>query len=333
MFTDANLLRGTYYYTVQTINAVGTGISSLEVNAFAVRELCVANVNTNTVSVLPSSVNMSVTPLRSLANGISGPYAVASDTVHDEIFVANMSGNAVNVYPRTGSSTTASTRSLSGLNGPAALVVDTANDELWVANSNTPSVAVYDRTMLTLKRTIIGSMTQLSSPGGIALDLAHGEIIVLNSGNNSVVPFARTDANNVGPLRVPVIGGSNTKISSASGIAYDATHDQVVVASAGNSSVTSYLRTATGNAYPTWWLQGSSTGLAGPVGVVLDPLASASGELLVINGNGGGSSSVTAYSTVHICGTSPCTTPADDPPSRVINSTSLSGSQAGALCN
>jgi hypothetical protein len=333
-FTDANLLRGTYYYEVQTINGVGAGASSLEVNAFASRELCVSNFNTNTISVLPAQVNTSVSPLRSLANTVSTPYAAVGDTVNNEIYVANFVANSVTVYPRTGTSTTAPTRSITtGLNRPAALAIDTTNNELWVVNSSTPSLAVYDRSALTLKRTITGNMTALSGPQGIALDLGHDEVFAVNFTTNSVVIYNRTDANNVAPKRTP-ISGTHAQISSSSAIAYDAAHDAILVASSAGS-VTSYPRTTTaGNmTYPTWWLAGGSTGLAGPTGLVVDPLAGAGGEILVINGNGGGSSTVTAYPAVHTCGTSPCTTSTDDAPTRTINSASLNGSQGGSLCN
>lgn len=332
MFTDANLLRGTYYYTVQTRNAVGTGVSSLEVNAFASRELCVANYNTNSVSVINAAANTTVTPLRSLGTSVSTPFAVAADTVHDQIFVANFIAGTVTVYPRTGTSTTAATNTLSSLGRPAALLIDTTNDELWVANSSANSVAAYDRSALTVKRTIVGAATLLNQPEGLGFDLTDGEIIVANAGNDTVLAFARTGTGNVAPLRTP-LHGANTQLNSSQGVVYDAAHDQIIVANAGNNAVTAYPRTATGNAYPTWWLAGGSTSLSGPVGLALDPLAGSAEEILVVNDSGGATDSITTYSAVHTCSTTPCTTPTDDSPSRVINSSSLNGSQGAALCN
>jgi hypothetical protein len=118
----------------------------------------------------------SATPLRTIqgANtGISEPFGVHVDPVHDEIFVTNgVSPNPVNVavHSRTADGNVSPLRTISGTNtqlsAPEGVFVDTINDEVVVANAGSQSVRTYPRTAngnVAPTRTLQGVNTLLSA--------------------------------------------------------------------------------------------------------------------------------------------------------------------------
>ncbi len=119
--------------------------------------------------------------------GLTGPWGIALDLVHDEIFVANRGSNIVSVFARTAGG------------APGSLDVN--------------AVA---------KRNIAGGNTKLASPQGVAVDPLHGIIAVANGGgggSSSVTLYRRAETSlpfsNVPPFQ------TLTGFTNAVGVAFD----------------------------------------------------------------------------------------------------------------
>jgi hypothetical protein len=169
---------------------------------------------------------------------LSGLLGVLSAEAQDELFVANIVGDAVTVYSRTASGNTAPLRTLSGgatgLSAPRSLALDLTNNELVVANDDTDSVTVYSRTAsgnTAPLRTLSGGATGLHGPVALALDLTNDELFVVNSGSASVTVYSRTASGNTAPLRTLIEGASG--LSAPRGLALDLTNDELVVTNPG----------------------------------------------------------------------------------------------------
>ena len=126
--------------------------------AWGQEELFVSNLN-NSITVYSRTASGDTAPIRTLsgaATGLSGPQALAVDTVNNELAVVNEGPfpfffplSSITVYTRTVSGNTAPIRTLSGsataLASPFGVVVDTVNNELVVANLS-DGITVYTRT-------------------------------------------------------------------------------------------------------------------------------------------------------------------------------------------
>ncbi len=200
-------------------------------------------------------------------------YALAVDTVNNEVAVTMQRGPAVVVYDRVAVGVI---RTLKGpattLADPHGVAVDTVNNELIVANEGhvlgaapqTPSITVFTRLAAgdtAPLRTIQGPLTGLTAPKNISLDTANNQIAVANGfPANSIAVYSRTATGNVAPLRT--IQGSLTGLSNPSGVFIDAVNNELFVANWGNHSLTVYSRTATGNVVPLRTLTNAPTGSA-----------------------------------------------------------------------
>ena len=224
----------------------------------------------------------------------------------DELFVANAGTSTITVYRRTASGNIAPTRTLAGpatgLRNPGGLVVDTVNNELVVLNGGDgvqdfgpPSVTVYPRTAsgnVAPIRTLAGAATGLNRAGPLVVDTVNNELMVTN--NDSVLVYPRTASGNIAPIRT--LAGPATGLNSPGGLVVDTVNNELVVVNfgndvnTGNSSVTVYPRTASGNIAPTRTLAGPATGLRFPLGLVVDTV---NNELVVANA--ATPSSVTVY--------------------------------------
>jgi len=162
------------------------------------------------------------------------------------------------------------------------VAMDEVNNELLVVNRGIPnSVTVYPRTAygnFAPLRTISGVNTTLFDPRGMAIDVVNNELAVVNYAGTSVTIFARAATGNATPLRT--ITGGSTNLSLPTGIALDAVNNQWVVANSFNA-ISSYARTANGDAVPQQFIFGSNTGFDnGPIGVTVDTVHN---ELAVTN--------------------------------------------------
>jgi hypothetical protein len=108
----------------------------------------------------------------------------------------------------------------------------------------------------------------LADPSGLSLDVVNNEVAVVNRAGASVRVFARTATGNVAPLRSLI--GQATVLSNPTDLAFDAVHNELVVANNGGS-LTVYARTANGNTAPLRSISGVATGFNnGPIGVAVD---------------------------------------------------------------
>lgn len=94
-----------------------------------------------------------VAPLRVIQGPktqMNWPTAIAVDSEHGELFVANDTGHSVTVYSADASGNVAPIRVLKGPKGliknPTGVAYDAKHDELWVANFGNHSATVYKRT-------------------------------------------------------------------------------------------------------------------------------------------------------------------------------------------
>jgi len=215
------------------------------------------------------------------STGLLRPTGVAVDEVNGEIYVANDWGNSISVYDVLASNDAAPKRTIQSayLVAPVGLAIDLRHDELLVAGYGYPFVATFERSAsgnVTPKRLISGSGLNLAQ--GIALDLINDEILVANSAfqtpnAGAILAFRRTDSGDVLPIRK--IEGSATRLCNPMSVAYDLVANELVVANSNfgfgscAQSVTTYNRTATGNAAPKRVLAGALTGLSYPISAAI----------------------------------------------------------------
>ena len=234
-------------------------------------ELIVSNV-AGSVTVYTRLALGDAAPLRTISGagtGLNTPGGLALDLAHNEIFVTNRGSSAqsITVYSRTASGNVAPVRTIAGpdtgLNSPGGVTLDPANDEIYVTSPVLDSVQVFARTAsgnVAPKRTLAGAATNLQTPWLAVPDSAHNELYVTNSDGNSVTVYPRTASGNTAPSRT--IAGANTLMDSPRGLVLNAVTNELVIANFGtiaNGSVTTFARTASGNATPLRTLSGDAT--------------------------------------------------------------------------
>jgi len=162
--------------------------------------------------------------------------AVCVDATADRLFVADTSGNTINVYDAasTLNGVVTPTRQISGaatgLGHPASLQID-GSGRLIVSNTSTASITVYNAASATgnvaPSASISGSNTGLVTPNQIAFDpTGSGTLYVADPGAGKIAIFGSfsTATGNIAPTRT--ISGASTTLSTTgvnSGVAVDAT--------------------------------------------------------------------------------------------------------------
>ena len=249
-------------------------------------ELIVANTIADSVAVYDLATGARKRTISGPATGLSRPTGVAVDEVNGEVYVANDFGNSVTVYDILASNDTPPKRTIRSpyLIAPVGLAIDLMHDEIVVAGYGYSNVATFERLAngdTTPKRLIIGVGLEL--PQGIALDLVNDEILVANSAYQtpnagSILAFRRTDSGIVPPLRR--LEGSATQLCNPMSVAVDRATNELVVANANfglgscSQSVTTYTRTATGNAAPKRVLAGAFAALYHPISAAITSASS-----------------------------------------------------------
>jgi len=186
------------------------------------------------------------------------------------IFVANESGNSVDVYPVGEFGNVRSLVVDPNLNGPRGIARDAAG-RVYVANSGSDEITVYAPNTvgrLTLIATIFGTKTGLKSPDGVALD-ANGNIYVSNerdggqpSNGGSVTVYPRLSNGDIRPSAI--IRGDKTGLTQPEGIALDKSGNIYVVNSGYNvrGSLTIFKAGSKGNVAPSTTLDGVGSAIA-----------------------------------------------------------------------
>jgi DNA-binding beta-propeller fold protein YncE len=247
------------------------------------------------ITVYPADAQGNVAPVRVIQGPntrLNWPTAVAVDSEHGEIYVANAVGDTINVFAATAQGNAAPIRVLKGaqtlLKNPTGVSVDIANDEVWVANFGNHMATVYRRTaagdaapLRVIRSAPLNEPASLfSNPFGVAYDTRREEIIAPNCvGHPRIATFARTADKNAPPMRT--IEGQKTLLNrTVHSVGYDAIHDEIVVNSNSGQAILTFRGGANGDEAPIRIVQGPKTQLRDPEKIALDPV---NNEIIVFN--------------------------------------------------
>ena len=179
------------------------------------------------------SLQINVSPVRTIADPNPVFRAVVIDAEHGEVFMANdkeSSGTSILVYPTDFQPT--------------------------------------DRIMEP-KRRIAGPKADVGMVCGLALSPQHGELFAV-SGETGTVNVYPMDANgNVGPARL--LTGIIPR--SSAGVYLDAARDELFITTQHANRISVYRREFTPNEEPLRYIQGPDTGLADPHGIFVDSVS------------------------------------------------------------
>lgn len=253
---------------LRTISGSATGLSAPQAVSFddVHDEVLVANYGPPaSITTYAATASGNVAPLRTLSLPV-GPSDLFVDTVNDELYVVYGHAN-VDVFSRSAIGGASPIRKIAGastqLGGATSVSVDAVNNEIFVANTASQSVAVFPRSAngnVAPIRILQGTNTTLCVPASIFVDTIHDELFVGAPGNASIpcdtvlASYQRTASSNIAPIRS--IPGTPRPYPAA--LAADTVRDEIVVANAGLSSITSYARTANGSTPPAHLLSGTS---------------------------------------------------------------------------
>jgi sugar lactone lactonase YvrE len=205
--------------------------------------VAVGSAQSHTVSLFPPTANGTVTPvLLTLPSGSIAPFAVAFDAAGD-LFV--------------------------GVVAPGSVVE-------YAPGATAASAPI---------RTIVGGATELSEPNGVGVDGA-GNIYVSNAGSAAITVYAPGANGDVAPIRA--IAGGATDIGVSTNFLQSLTVDTAgtiyaaVATDLRLGGVLVFAAGASGNVAPATTLNGTATGLDGPIAIALD----ANRNLYAINSNG-----------------------------------------------
>ncbi|HSJ41625.1 MAG TPA: hypothetical protein VK955_11285, partial [Xanthobacteraceae bacterium] len=218
------------------------------------------------------------------------------EPVENVVYAADFYGQAIRVYPSAASGNAAALRTLNPpqLGQPIQVAISIAHDELIAVTSNgvetylrsASGSAAYPQRTLPLSITSDGSRTRLTNPGGIILRPSSDEIAVPDYGSAAgsyfgvVLFFPRVLTGNSAPSRT--LEGPQTLLGiGAFGIAYDKTHDEILVLSQDSSQypyvyrISTFAGSASGNTAPLRSISGANTLLGNIHAVSYDASAEA----------------------------------------------------------
>jgi hypothetical protein len=192
----------------------------------------------------------------------------------NEIFVADVFANAIDVFPLTASGNVAPIRRIVGsatqLNGPNAVAV--VGEELYVVQQEAP-ILVFPLRATGDRAPIRTYLPESSLNQCAAID--NGDLYVTHIGGGiSVFPVVGGDVTGVSRS----IGGASAGMSFPRGIVIQ--NGEIFVADSDTHQIMVFSETADGDVPPLRTIGGSSTGLQG-----LDGLSLLHDELYVVNVN------------------------------------------------
>jgi hypothetical protein len=236
-----------------------------------------------------------VTDIAGAATGLADPVGVGYDR-HGNLYVSNVDSASITVYAPNATGNAAPIVTIAGANttlaDPIGLAVTPAGD-IWVANDGGPDIlefaagSVGDAAPI---RTIRGAATGLTSPYALALtpDGTGVWVTDTNSPQTAVEREFSTHANGDVPP-ISTISGGRTQIDLPYGVAAAVDGSVVFGDESTPPAVLTFGPHDRGNAVPRHVITGSSTGLADPELIGLNPV----GEIWVPNFP---ANSVTRYS-------------------------------------
>ncbi len=208
------------------------------------------------------------------------------------IYVVSFESYNVTVFPLHANGDVEPVQSIqgpyTGLYGPLCIALD-KDRNIYVSNLYTPSVTVYSAGAsgdVVPIRTISGSNTELIAPYGLAADNLGGVYVTNDYYKFKSVDFFEAGAHgNVFPKRLTK--GFKTGLQAPTGIALSGepplAQKEMYVTNNTSNSVTTYLAKANGNVSPIGTLEGSYTGLAGPLGIAVSHSGATAGMTYVAN--------------------------------------------------
>jgi len=147
------------------------------------------------ITVYPLKATGDTAPLRIIEGDktqLNWPAQMALDVEHQELFVANDTGNSVLVFRATDNGNAAPIRIIkgpkTGLKNPTGIYLDEKNNEVVVASMGNHSSTVYPRTangdvapLRTIRAAPLGKEAQMiGNPGAVGYDTKREEILVPN---------------------------------------------------------------------------------------------------------------------------------------------------------
>jgi len=266
----------------------GSGSSS----GSAVGSIYVSNTPANTVLRFgsASTVNGNATPNATIAGSatqLSTPQYLALDEPNDRLFVANQGASSILIFEHasTKSGNVVPDRTISGSNtmlaSPQDMQLDATRNLLYVADG--AHVLVF-ATASTVNgnpapaRNISAGFTIAA----LLIDSGGDRMFLANSSSNAINVYdaASTLNNVVSPNRI--LSGSQTQLSSPSGLQIDG-NGRLVVSDFGSASITIYAGAATlnGSIPPSATINGSNTHLSSPTQIAV---VNSSNQLFVADG-------------------------------------------------
>lgn len=254
-----------------TITAEFEGATSTTIVTVSSPKMFLSDIGSNQVNVYdpyvdgPASVH-----IVGATTNLSAPWSLA--TYNDELYVTDISTNAIDVFPVTASGNVAPSRRITGatttLSSPYGLAV--YKDEIYVTSG--ARVLVFPTTAtgnIAPTRIITGPTTGLT-PNTYSLFVYKDQIYVTNY--TGVLVFSSNGNGDIAPLRS--IKGTHTQLTNCYGV-YVA-NDEVYVTNLDGVRV--YLTSSDGDATPIRNLTGSTTAISSATGVTL-----LGAELFVVN--------------------------------------------------
>jgi sugar lactone lactonase YvrE len=241
------------------------------------------------ISMFSGSATGNVAPTSTLSGSstqLSSPRGIGFDSSGD-LYVANNGNNTITEYAAGSTGNAAPTGSLvivnEVLNGPVGLAVAPSGN-IFVANQSPPLIGsggsliaftpIIGNPVIT--QVITGPATGLTHPAYVTVDNS-GLAYVTNqasggTGTDAILIFASGATGDTAPTRT--ISGSNTGLSTPTGIALDASGN-IYVANSGNATISEFANTATGNVAPLKTIAGPDTGFSSPMGIAIAPATTA----------------------------------------------------------
>jgi len=313
-FTPGNVSPLRMVHGTNTGLSMPTGIYVDLINS----EIGVANSGNDSITIYDRSTNGNVFPKRlpisGYFTGLSKPMGIYVDTTNNEIGIANSGNNSITIYNRLDSQDVSPLRTIR-----RDFVVTSANNVInltetgGVGDANAAIAVDAYKTGTDLAAAIDAALEAATAPGtnfDVTYDNTTGlftiKVTALDVGVTSVTLNWNSTATTAGDVLGfnPVNSGAlvpgpninsksnfgnQTGLSNPCGIYVDTSNNEIGVANSGNSSITIYNRTDSGNVTPLRIITGSLTGLSNPCGIYVD---TSNNEIGVANS---GNSSITIY--------------------------------------
>ena len=234
--------------------------------------------NPPSIAIYASNATGDTAPLRIIQGPktqLNWAAGMAIDPDNGDLYVANDMGQSILVFKETDKGDAAPSRMIkgtkTGLRNPTGVSLDLKNKEVWVSNLGNSSAVAYplnaNGNMAPLR--IIRSAPpdkvglKFGKTEAVAYDSKRQELLVPNCVNHpQIAAFSRLAKENTPPTRT--LEGQKTLISrTMHDLAYDPTHDEIVVTSPLTQAILVFRGGANGEEAPIRVIQGPHTQILG----------------------------------------------------------------------